>query len=429
MAVRRVITSVEDLLKSYNDGALEFATVRLPGAKLGGVNLQGANLRHAILVDAELSASDLRGANLTHATLQGANLRFATLANARLDQSNLRRARLYGANLESASLVRANMRHVDLLGASLAGANLSHASLHTAKLTRANLNDTNLSGAILKFSNVSHASAVRANLEGANLVSASLAYARLSEANLTRAILRNTNLKHAVLTGAIVNDTIVGGTMFLDVNLSGFCRGNVRHVAPSMVDFRSIIQSSREPLLKEFLLRTGMPDVFVEYMVACAYTLNPRLMFSLLQSTFISYGGPDELFARKLNDALQRRGVTTFFFKDDAPVGAKLHRVMRRGVNEHDRVILICSQNSLDRAGVINELEETLAREARDGGAEYLIPIRLDDYVFNGWNPTNADIAQAVRDRVVADFTEHHIPRRFDDELAKLISALKKPKP
>jgi len=41
----------------------------------------------------------------------------------------------------------------------------------------------------------------------------------------------------------------------------------------------------------------------------------------LLQSTFISYGGPDEAFARKLNDALEKRGVITFFFKDDAPPG------------------------------------------------------------------------------------------------------------
>ena len=88
-----------------------------------------------------------------------------------------------------------------------------------------------------------------------------------------------------------------------------------------------------------------------------------------LQSTFISYGGPDEAFARKLNDALKIQGVQTFFFHDDAPPGDKLHDVMRTGVNEHDRVILVCSQNSLERPGLLTELEETLARESRDGGA------------------------------------------------------------
>jgi hypothetical protein len=101
---------------------------------------------------------------------------------------------------------------------------------------------------------------------------------------------------------------------------------------------------------------------------------------------------------------------------------------MRKGVNEHDRVILICSRASLDRPGLINELEETLAREARDGGAEYLIPIRLDDYVIEGWQPDRDDLAQAVRDRVIADCRDHGDPDKFRAEVAKLIAVLKKPR-
>jgi hypothetical protein len=99
---------------------------------------------------------------------------------------------------------------------------------------------------------------------------------------------------------------------------------------------------------------------------------------------------------------------------------------MRRGVNDHDRVILICSESSLQRPGVLNELTETLAREARDGGNEYLIPVRLDDYVFSSWAPAREDLAQTVRDRVIADFRDHADPTRFDAELGKLIIALKR---
>jgi hypothetical protein len=100
---------------------------------------------------------------------------------------------------------------------------------------------------------------------------------------------------------------------------------------------------------------------------------------------------------------------------------------MRKGVNEHDRMILICSRSSLDRKGVLNELEEIITREARGGGASYLIPIRLDDYVFTGWQPKNADVAQAVRDRVVADFegADKDEPK-FQAGLQKLIRALRK---
>jgi hypothetical protein len=170
-----------------------------------------------------------------------------------------------------------------------------------------------------------------------------------------------------------------------------------------------------------------MPEVFAEYMIDCARTLDPHGVFKMLQSTFISYGSPDEPFARKLYQALHRNGVTTFFFAEHAVPGDKLHRMMRKGVNEHDRVVLVCSRASLDRKGVLNEIEETLAREARDGGAAYLIPIRLDDYVFSGWSPPNPDAAQAVRDRVVADFEGADAdPAKFDAGVRKLIAALKK---
>lgn len=147
----------------------------------------------------------------------------------------------------------------------------------------------------------------------------------------------------------------------------------------------------------------------------------------MLQSIFISYGGPDTDFAQKLNDALLKNGVTTFFFAKDAIPGRKLHRLMREGVNQHDRVILVCSQASLDRPGVLNEVTETLQREARDGGKEYLIPITLDDYVFTGWKPEDAGLAQAIRDRVVANFQGANAdPAKFNDGVLRLIAALKK---
>ncbi|MEM8783701.1 MAG: toll/interleukin-1 receptor domain-containing protein [Planctomycetota bacterium] len=122
-------------------------------------------------------------------------------------------------------------------------------------------------------------------------------------------------------------------------------------------------------------------------------------------SCFISYGSPDEKFASKLFASLQKRGIRAFFFPEHATPGKKLHRVMRSGVNEYDRIILICSEASLNRPGLLNELTETLQREAREGGKEYLIPIRLDDYVFDGWNPSDKGLAQSVRDRVVVDFS------------------------
>jgi hypothetical protein len=73
-------------------------------------------------------------------------------------------------------------------------------------------------------------------------------------------------------------------------------------------------------------------------------------------------------------------------------------------------------------------LTETLQREAREGGEGHLIPIRLDDYLFKDWKPPDPGLAQAVRDRVVADFTgTTHNQLKYNKALTRLISALNKP--
>jgi hypothetical protein len=150
-----------------------------------------------------------------------------------------------------------------------------------------------------------------------------------------------------------------------------------------------------------------------------------RQAVATYSSVFISYGSPDEAFAERLNRELRSRGVKTFFFRHSALPGQRLHRLMSDGVNEHDRVVLICSKDSLNRAGVLNEIEQVLAREAREGGSEILIPLRLDDYVFS-WKPTKEDIARQIRDRVIPDFAcaVSDTPA-FDACIFKLLAALK----
>ena len=64
-----------------------------------GVDLRGANLRHA-----SLEGVDLRGANLRHASLEGADLRGANLGGADLGGADLGGANLEGAYLEGAYL-------------------------------------------------------------------------------------------------------------------------------------------------------------------------------------------------------------------------------------------------------------------------------------------------------------------------------------
>jgi hypothetical protein len=284
-------------------------------------------------------------------------------------------------------------------GIDLSGENLWAADLRGARFAQANFRSAILNGARLSGSDLRDA-----DFTGANLAWAELRNARLMRARLSGTDLRGANLTNAKLSGADLEDAFIGETLLLGVSLAPFCRANLRYFTHCIVDDEAIVLSVAEPRLKDFLRRVGVPDVFVEYRVDCARSLRPDQLFSLFQKTFLSYGGPDGAFARKLNDALERAGVPTFFFADDATPGEKLHRVMRQAINDHDRVIVVCSQASLVRSGVLNEIEETLQREARDGGNAYLIPVRLDDYVMGDWGPPGReDLAVTLRDRVIGE--------------------------
>jgi hypothetical protein len=313
-------------------------------------------------------------------------------------------------NLSGARITEELARSVDLVPpadplvfdhADFSGSDFSGAYLRNVYLNGAHLRNVDLRGAYLSF----------VNLQGADL----------TRANLLAAYLRGGSLSGATLTGALL-----GHSVFTSLELSDLCNASLSHLYPSCADFRSISLSLKCPGLRPFLLATGLPEVFVDYTIDCALSLDPRTLLSLMRSTFISYGTPDEAFAAKLNAELRTHGVTTFFFRDDAKPGTRLSRLMHEGVNDHDRTILICSKHSLNRPGLLNELVETLAREARDGGEEYLIPIRLDDFIFE-WAPQRADLARALQDRVIADFSRHEDPACFREAVERLLSALRRP--
>lgn len=144
-----------------------------------------------------------------------------------------------------------------------------------------------------------------------------------------------------------------------------------------------------------------------------------------MPNAFVSFGGPDVIIASQINEDLKRANVTTFFFPESAQFGRKLHHEMRDNIQRADRVILLCSRASLGRPGVENEIEETLAREAAEGGRNILIPVALDNFVFSEWMPREAGLATAIRRRVIADFSvTQHSSGIYRTQLARLIAAI-----
>lgn len=435
------VTSVAGLLERYGAGEREF-----PGAALEGADLSGAGLAGVRLIDARLWYSDLSDADLSGAALVGARLNDARLSRAELSRANLSRADLAGASLvgtkfSEADLSDANLARADLAGANLAGARLARADLAGADLAGANLAGADLAGADLSDAKLARAQLPRARLVGANLAGANLLGTGLSGGDLSNANLSNSsllgaslagaklaraNLAGADLSGADLESVVLGRTGLTDLDLVPFLgTRDIKRLGSCTVDWRSIVRSCHDPRLRDFLVRTGMPPVFADYNIECAKALTMAERRNLLRSTFISHGTADAEFAVKLRDALADQGVSAFCF--DA--GGTRNRTCSHlaGAQRHDRVVLVCSEASLSRHGLGYGLGDMLAREAREGGVDILIPVSLDRFVFDGWNPEEPELKRALGHRVVADFSAWRDAERFTAALGHLLKALQKP--
>jgi hypothetical protein len=213
--------------------------------------------------------------------------------------------------------------------------------------------------------------------------------------------------------------------MFKELDASWSCKmsKNAINLKSHDIDTNQMIFAPR------VILYTNKLCAPIEYVLQIFNSMNTIIDIvdesEIHKTLFISYGGSDEEIAAHINRKIKSQGVKTWFFPDDAVPGEKLHRVMHNGVNTHDRVLLICSQHSLTRSGVLNEIERVLEREAKEGGADILIPITLDDFVYGDWAPERADIADQVRSRVITKITSDD-EEQFERQISKIVSALRK---
>lgn len=324
---------------------------------------------------------------------------------------------LAGADLQGASFYGGSLREVDLRGAKLTHSQFKSADLTGAQLEGARVNASDLIGVTLR----------QARLAGADLTGAALQRADCTDVDFRRVNFGNARLGGSIFKGAVLDHVLLSSTDFSDTDVSSFCDAvAVDHSNPSSIDARTIIRSYNHPRIKRFMVECGVPPIFAEFMIDCARATVEGALRELMQSTFISYGGPDESFARKLYQALRANEVIVFFFPESARLGERIDSEVFRQLREHDRILLICSEHSLNRPGVLHEIRETFDRESRDGGATYLLPVTLDDYVFSGWHQHEPELAERIGRRVVGDFrSARNDDEAFELALGRLLDALK----
>ena len=346
------------------------------------------------LSDAGLHMAYLNKANLSRADLSDAGLRLADLIEA-----NLKGADLYWANLSEA-----NMRGANIRGANLQGANMTGSNLRNARLNSANLNQANISRA-----NMNNAELIRANLYGADLSGADLRGAVLKDANLIGA-----NLTGADLDGADLSNAIIGATLFGNVDLSNV-KGldSLLHLGPSTVGIDSIYKSKGKiPVV--FLENSGVPEHLIDYI---GLFVDPNRKY---YSCFISYTGKNEEFAHKLYEDLQANGVKCWLAPKKLNKRDRNHKIIDSAVKLHDKVILILSEDSLEKDWAENEFNYAIGKEMIKGTTT-LVPITLDDAVKYTEKPWAVKMR---RSRYMYDFSLWQDGESYQENLSYLIEGL-----
>jgi len=387
------------------------------------------------LSNADLSGRNLSRANLHHANLRKANLFNTNLYKASLYRANLNHADLSQANLSGAIMSMANINGADLIGARLSGARLLQTMLAGSNLSSADLSKANLSGAFLLFADFVGANLSESNLSEALLSESRFVETNLSAANLSSAYLYRTYFYDPILTTTNFSRVICNSTIFANCNIYN-CRGleSVIHKGPSTVGIDTLMRSIAT-ISKAFLRGAGVPDTTIDFFSTQAK--GPRYY-----TCFISFGSADTEFADRLYKDLTDKGIRCWKYNEAAVIGRGVWANIEQGIAAYDKVIVVCSRDSLNRPGVLNEIERALQkedslrqenakreREAKSKGKkpklldeDVLCPVRLDDYVLTEWkHPRKADVTK----KHIGDFREWKTnKKKYDLELGRLLHAL-----
>lgn len=320
-------------------------------------------------------------------------------------------------NAFTPNLSGSDISGMDLLGVNFQRANLRGVNLQRTNLFGANLQEANLQEAKLRETNFIGANLLRANLIAANAQGAKFQEANLQKANLYGVNLQVANLWRANMVESILEQAIVGFTIFADIDLRDTKRLDmVKHHRPSTIGIDTLYKSHGQ-IPEVFLRGCGVPDSMIEYARALVAAEQPIDYYSC----FISHSSHDEALAERLYADLQSKGVRCWYVPHHMQIGEPILSGIDRGIRLHDKLLLILSESSVESGWVEQEVHMALAREKTDR-RRVLFPIRIDDAVIEsrqGW-------PSVLRDTIhIGDFRQWKEHDAYQSAFTRLLRDLK----
>jgi len=325
-------------------------------------------------------------------------------------------------------LMGKSMRGLDLSGIDFRNGLLSGADFRGTRLVGCRFSDADVVCANLRGTNLTSAVMVRTNLYNALFQGAVMSGTDLRYANLFSAELQDVQLEHADVAGARFGQTAIGG-----VDLSQILGlDKVIHVRPSLIGSDTLrltangLRDQREARQSEvfsFLRKAGVEEEFLSIMRTW---IGKAVEF---YSVFLSHSSLDNEFSTKLYEDLRSVGVNCWFDEKEIVPGDHILGRIDRAIRLWDKLILVCSKNSLSpKTGwwVEQELERALEkerelREKLNRIVPVLIPIRLDDYVFEKWSNS---YKSSVTQRHIGDFRNWRNSQDYIEAFEKLRTAI-----
>ncbi len=173
---------------------------------------------------------------------------------------------------------------------------------------------------------------------------------------------------------SFVNTKIIANS-FVSSVLKNHFFADVTCDSPNYIDLQSLSISEKlnSKILKELFNING--DDIQVYVSDCFLEIK-------YETVFISFSFKNIDFARQLSQSLLLKGVKTWFWPEDAPGGKRTKDIMYKGIQENERVIFICSEDSLKSVACHYELSEARKKEGQLW-KEILFPIAIDKSVFD----------------------------------------------